>query len=224
MDCKKLLKVISYFSSLENVDENIKSYTIEALQSQIDKMSSDEIDNLMNLLFNSTEMSKLSNDILNRKWPVEENELSIFNFIFEYNHFLRIYFFFEQNQPNEDYQAKELKIISLLESTLKQLTDGCVQIGLLKILNDKKTILIDLFELFSQRINSKPWDTDDRIEQVTNKIFAFRMKEVENYAKFHSSMTKFLNFMHGQSYFKKSIFILIFILKLPRFTFVINLY
>ncbi len=177
--------------------------TIEAFKFKIDKMSPDEINKLVSV--KCKEMKKLSNEILNKKWPTEENDMSIFKFIFEYNYFLKLYFFIEHNQTNEDYQEKESKIISLIESTLKHLTEGSVHVGLLKILNDKKTILIDLFKLFSKRIDSKPWDTDDQIEQVTNKVFAFRMKEIENFAQFYGFMNEFFTFMKSHNSFQKSI-------------------
>jgi len=35
----------------------------------------------------------LVNEVLNKKWPKNENETELFKFIFECNHFLKAFFF-----------------------------------------------------------------------------------------------------------------------------------
>lgn len=203
---RTLLNIMNYFSNSASftINEHIKNYTIEAIKLSIDKMTANDIDELINS--KCEEMSKLSNDILNKKWPVEENDISIFNFIFEHNHFLKVYFFIEHTNASEDYQQKELKIISLVESTLKYLTGGSINISLLKMLNEKRPILIDLFKLFSERIDFKPWSNVEQIDQVINKIFDYRMMEIDSYAKFHKFMEEFFIFMKNQRSYHKSIY------------------
>lgn len=206
LDTRKLLSIINYFSIPQNsnhIHEYIKNYTIEAVKFKIDKMSPEDINKLMNL--NCNEMNLLSNEILNKKWPAEENDRSIFNFIFEFNHFLKLYFFVEHNQYNDEYQQKKLKIISLVESTLKSLTDGSINISVLNMLNDKRAIVNDLFKMFSESIVKKPWNDTDQVDKIMNKIFDYRIMEVENYAKFYKFMREFDNFMKIQGSSKKSI-------------------
>ena len=38
-------------------------------------------------------LSRLADEVISRKWPKNENEIEIFNFIFECNHFLAAFFY-----------------------------------------------------------------------------------------------------------------------------------
>jgi hypothetical protein len=38
-------------------------------------------------------LSRLADEVIARKWPKKENEIEIFNFIFECNHFLAAFFY-----------------------------------------------------------------------------------------------------------------------------------
>ncbi len=42
---------------------------------------------------NNNIINELAREILNKKWPKDENDQSIFNFIFECDDFLKVFFF-----------------------------------------------------------------------------------------------------------------------------------
>jgi len=58
----------------------------------------------------------LVKNVLNKKWPKDENDGSIFKFIFECNPFLKVVVFMEKNFNKNSHEEKEIQIISLLDS------------------------------------------------------------------------------------------------------------
>lgn len=76
---------------LSKENSEVMKYTIDSLKHKIETMTEKDINELSR--YKGCHMvNGLANDILIGKWPKEENDRSIFNFIFEYYPFLTVFF------------------------------------------------------------------------------------------------------------------------------------
>ena len=94
-----LFDIVKYFSQDEKVNQklhdDLKAFTIEAIQYNIEKMTSNEVNKLVDLR-TSYNFNELVKNVLNTKWPKDESDESIFKFIFDCNPFLKVFVFMER--------------------------------------------------------------------------------------------------------------------------------
>lgn len=189
-----LFDIVKYFSQDEKVNQklhdDLKAFTIEAIQYNIEKMTSNEVNKLVDLR-TSYNFNELVKNVLNKKWPKDESDESIFKFIFDCNPFLKVFVFMERSVNKNSHEEKEIQIISLLASTLERLSKGTIKLSLLNLLNSKIKVLKEMLELFSERLYSKFWTKPAELEAMVDKVFEFRLREAESVANFTGQMEKF---------------------------------
>ena len=154
----------------------------------------------------SDKFNELVKNVLNKKWPKDESEESIFKFIFDCNPFLKVFIFMERSVKKKEHEAKEVQIISLLDATLRDIRKGTIKLSLLGLLYSNRKVLKEMLELFSESLDSKFWTNPKEMEAMIDKIFEFRLSEVEIVAKFTKNMENLYYMMRTTDFFSKGLF------------------
>jgi len=212
LNISTLFDFIKYFSQNEKVNQklhdDLKAFTINAIEYNIESMTRNDMNKLVDLQI-SHNFNDLVKNVLNKKWPKDENDESIFKFIFECNPFLKVVVFMEKNFNKNIHEEKETQIISLLDSTLERLSKGTIKLSLLNLLNSNRKILKEMLTLFSERLYFKFWTKPAELEAMVDKVFEFRLTEVESVTNFTSQMVKFDYIMKTTHFYEKGIYLFI---------------
>ena len=96
---------------------------------------------------------------------------------------------------SENFKEKQAIIISLIESSLKNLADGDIQISLLKLLFINVESFTELLYLFSDLLSYKIWKetNKDSIHSKIKKILEYRIEEINNFNKLYNLVETFYN-------------------------------
>lgn len=96
---------------------------------------------------------------------------------------------------SDNFKEKQAIIISLIESSLKSLADGDIQISLLKLLFINVESFTELLYLFSDLLSGKIWKetNQDSIHSKIKKILEYRIEEINNFNKLYNLVETFYN-------------------------------
>jgi len=201
--------MIKYFSQNEKVSiklkDDFKTFTIEAIQFNIENMTTHDMNILANLDL-AENYNNLVNDVIKKKWPKDESSESIFKFIFDCHPFLKVFVFMSRSVAKGDLEEKEIQIISLLDATLMDLSNGTIRLSLLELLNSSRKVLKEILELFSERLDTKICANSKEIGNIIDNIFEFRLDEVKIVKKFTSDMENLFSIMNKTNFYYKGLF------------------
>ena len=105
---------------------------------------------------------------------------------------------------NSDYEKKKAQMLSLIEITLKGLSQGTIRVSLIKMLDLNKKVLNEMLGLFSEQLDFKFWTNANELDQTVNKVLEYRLMEVENLKKFKQVMKNLFELLRSTDSFRKS--------------------
>ncbi len=146
---------------------------------------------------NHKQMSKLANKIIAVRWPKDETQLTIFEFIFDYIHFIKTFQIIEQKYDlnNNNLQSKLAQIESLVMQTLVDFKTGQIQVLYVNLINNNLQFIPELCELYFAEINDcleENLKTTANMKAYVERMILLRKREMENYNRFLQIVEKML--------------------------------
>ena len=83
-----------------------------------------------------------------------------------------------------------MKIISLIDESLRNLEQGNIKISLMKMLNKNLDLFVELLGRFSEDLTVKTWKGKD-VKSEIKQVLQYRTCEVNNFVRFYNLVDKF---------------------------------